>query len=140
MAEKQRYAVLVVDDTEANVDILVDILESDYDISVALDGPGALEIVESGVPYLILLDAKMPVMHGLEALKKIRELDSNAVVVMLTNEADKDTVMNLLQAGAQGYLLKPIQRKAVLVKLAEVRPKTAKKAKRPEIFFLSILD
>jgi len=53
-------SVLVVDDTETNIDILVEVLADDYDISVATNGQSALEEVEANPPDLILLDIMMP--------------------------------------------------------------------------------
>ena len=48
--------VLVVDDTESNIDILVDALGSDYEVSVAMDGESALQDIAEEIPDLILLD------------------------------------------------------------------------------------
>ena len=59
-----KHKILVVDDTTTNVDIIVDALSNDYDVSVAIDGKIALEIVESHPPHLILLDIMMPGMDG----------------------------------------------------------------------------
>ena len=64
--------VLVVDDTEANVDILVDALGESYDVSVAMDGREAIETVMENTPDLILLDIMMPAMDGYEVCRKLR--------------------------------------------------------------------
>ena len=66
MPDLSECTVLVVDDAEANVDILVDILGNDYDVAVATDGPSALEFAFAALPDLILLDIMMPGMDGFE--------------------------------------------------------------------------
>ena len=69
MTDLSGCKVLVVDDTEANIDILVDTLGSDYEISVAMDGETALQDIEEEIPDLILLDIMMPGMSGYEVLQ-----------------------------------------------------------------------
>ena len=60
MSELTKYKVMVVDDSEANIDILVDTLARDYDVSVAQNAEGALQAVAEDHPDLILLDIMMP--------------------------------------------------------------------------------
>ncbi len=64
--------VLIVDDIEENVDVLVSLLEDDYDISVALNGVAALSLVEEELPDLILLDIMMPEMDGYEVCRRLK--------------------------------------------------------------------
>ena len=70
MAESMDFNILVVDDTETNIDILVETLGDDYDVSVAIDGESALEDVAERAPDLILLDIMMPGMDGYEVCEK----------------------------------------------------------------------
>ena len=64
MSELSSMRVMVVDDTEANIDILLETLGDDYKIVVATDGESALEDIEKRPPELILLDIMMPDMNG----------------------------------------------------------------------------
>lgn len=57
-------------------------------------------------PDLICLDFNMPVMTGLEALKKIKELNPATVCIMLTSVADAESVSTCIEAGADGYIRK----------------------------------
>ena len=75
MKELSDCTVLVVDDTEANIDILMEILE-EYDLVVAMDGESALETVEEELPALILLDVLMPDIDGFEVCKPMSANDS----------------------------------------------------------------
>ena len=102
--------VLIVDDTEANVDILVDALGDEYEIAVAMDGESALEIVEDEKPDLILLDIMMPGMNGLEVCEKLKAGDETREIPIMflsgkTDAADKEKAMAL---GAVDYITKPI--------------------------------
>jgi len=102
--------VLIVDDTEANVDILVDALGDDYDIAVAMDGESALEIVADDKPDLILLDIMMPGMDGYEVCEKLKaDDDTRDIPVMFlsgkTDAADKEKAMAM---GAVAFITKPI--------------------------------
>ena len=65
--------VLIVDDTETNLDILVETLGEDYEVAVAMDGPTALALAKDQTPDLILLDIMMPGMDGLECFRQLRK-------------------------------------------------------------------
>jgi cyclic di-GMP phosphodiesterase len=102
--------VLVVDDTETNIDILVETLGDDYDVSVAMDGMGALELVKEDTPDLILLDIMMPGMDGyavcrsLKADKKTRDIP----VIFITAKAEMEDELEGFNLGAVDYITKPI--------------------------------
>jgi len=109
MSDLSNSMVLVVDDTEANIDILVETLGDDYDIVVAMDGESALESIESDLPDLILLDIMMPGMDGyevcsrLKADKKTRDIP---VVFITALSRDEDEAKGLA-LGAVDYISKP---------------------------------
>jgi putative two-component system response regulator len=108
MAEPK--SILVVDDTEANIDILVAILGDQYDVSVALDGETALEIVEADQPDLVLLDIMMPGVDGYEVLGRMRQSDTtrHIPVVFVSAKGDVDDKLDGLEMGASAYIAKPI--------------------------------
>jgi len=110
MKDLSECIVLVVDDTEANVDILVDALAEDYDIAVAMDGESALEIVADDKPDLILLDIMMPGMDGYEVCEKLKaDNETRDIPIMFlsgkTDAADKEKAMAM---GAVDFITKPI--------------------------------
>jgi PleD family two-component response regulator len=113
--------ILVVDDTESNVDILVDALSDDYEVSVAMDGESALEIVEEEPPDLILLDIMMPDMDGYEVCEKLKS-DSNTKaipIIFLSGATDEASKEKGLALGAVDFITKPIEKNIVLSKLKE---------------------
>ena len=117
-----RHSVLVVDDTETNIDILVDILDEEYDLSVALDGESALESLEEDLPDCILLDVKMPGIDGFEVCRRIKadERTKDIPVIFITALTDEDEKAEGLSLGAAGYVGKPINPEEVRSALKNV--------------------
>lgn len=79
-----------------------------YEVFNARSGKEALEIVRKEAPRIILLDINMRGMDGIETLKKIREIDKTAAVIMVTGVKDDDTVKKAMDAGANDYITKPL--------------------------------
>jgi light-regulated signal transduction histidine kinase (bacteriophytochrome) len=103
--------VLIVDDTEENVDILVEAFGEDYEISVAMDGESALESLEIEVPDIILLDIMMPMMDGYEVCKKIKEnkATKDIPIIFLTAMTDIISKTKCFELGAVDYITKPFE-------------------------------
>jgi DNA-binding NarL/FixJ family response regulator len=86
-------------------------LESDIDIiGLAEDGARALDLIIQQEPDLVLMDLKMPIMNGVEAIHQIRIQHPLVKILVLTTYDDDDWVFNAVQAGASGYLLKDAPR------------------------------
>ena len=115
-------SILVVDDTETNIDILVDILDTDYEVSVALDGESALEYLEEELPDCILLDVMMPGIDGFETCKRIKadNRTKDIPIIFITAMTEDDEMQKGLSLGAVGYIGKPIDPKGVKAKVQEV--------------------
>ena len=64
--------ILIVEDVELNLDLLVQILEEDYELITAGDGAAAIELAESARPDLILMDLSLPVVDGWDATRAIK--------------------------------------------------------------------
>lgn len=101
--------VLVVDDTEANIDVLVEALGDDHEISVAMDGASALEAVAEARPDLILLDVMMPEMDGYTVCERLKAAPETAgiPIIFLTALTDERDERKGLQLGAVDYITKP---------------------------------
>ena len=102
--------VLVVDDVEANVKLLEAKLSSEYfDVLSAYNGRSALQIADSELPDVILLDVMMPGLDGPATLAALRASDRTAdiPVVFLTAKAMPDEIARLLGLGVRGVLQKP---------------------------------
>ncbi len=102
--------VLVVDDTETNVDILVDILGDEYEVAVAMEGEGALAHVAVEPPDLILLDIMMPGMDGYAVCRSLKsdKRTRNIPVIFVTAMTDVKDEVEGLDLGALDYITKPV--------------------------------
>jgi putative two-component system response regulator len=111
MEELSERNVLVVDDAEANIDILVEALGSEYEVSVAMDGESALESVESELPDIILLDIMMPGMDGYEVCQRLKSDTKTAgiPIVFLTAMTDDENRARGIELGAVDYITKPFE-------------------------------
>jgi DNA-binding NarL/FixJ family response regulator len=83
-------------------------------VGVANDGAQALEMIPELQPDLVLMDLKMPVMNGIQATRRIRELYPQIKVLVLTTYADDQWVFDAIRSGASGYLLKDTSREALI--------------------------
>jgi DNA-binding NarL/FixJ family response regulator len=90
-------------------------LEPDIEVvGTADDGSAAVELVEKKKPDLVLMDLKMPVMNGVEAIRQIRAKHPEIKILVLTTYDDDEWVFDAIQAGASGYLLKDTPRDEVV--------------------------
>jgi signal transduction histidine kinase/ActR/RegA family two-component response regulator len=109
--------ILLVDDVEINLEVAEYMLEPfAVDCDLAYDGAQALEKVKNGAYDLILMDHMMPNMDGIEATRRIRELDgpaSKAPIIALTANAISGNEKMFLEAGFDGFLSKPIDEHAL---------------------------
>ncbi len=105
------YTVLIVDDTEANIDILVEALDNEYEVSVAMDGESALEIVNTDPPDLVLLDIMMPGLDGYEVCHKIKSdpETANIPIIFITSMNEIQNKTKGLELGAVDYITKPFE-------------------------------
>lgn len=114
---------LVVDDSKVIRKVARRILEElDFAVEEAVDGQDALDKVEAAVPTMVLLDWNMPVMDGLEFLKKVRnkgDIDQ-PVVIFCTTENDLSHIRLAMEAGANEYIMKPFDREIIETKLSQV--------------------
>lgn len=103
--------VLIVDDTETNLDILVETLGEDYEVAVAMDGPTALSLAQAQTPDLILLDIMMPGMDGYEVCRRLLADPATAQtpVIFLTALTEVTDKTRGFAAGAVDYVTKPFE-------------------------------
>ncbi|MBK7859891.1 MAG: sigma-54-dependent Fis family transcriptional regulator [Archangiaceae bacterium] len=108
--------ILVVDDEVNARTGLKSLLEEEgFEVEEAADGEEGLKRLSSFAPAVVLTDVRMPNMDGLTLLRKAREAGSDAVFVVMTAFGSVEMAVDAMRAGAENYLLKPLDLKAVLV-------------------------
>jgi sigma-B regulation protein RsbU (phosphoserine phosphatase) len=108
--QEVRQKILIVDDTPANIQILHEVLQSDYTVFFATNGPDALGIVQREIPDLILLDIMMPAMDGYEVCTRIKAdpRTHQIPVIFITAMSEEEDEAKGLECGAIDYITKPI--------------------------------
>ena len=112
---------LIVDDSRFVRGLLRGMLEErGIECEEATDGQGGLDLLHSDMHFeLALVDWNMPVMDGLEMLKRLRSEGFDGIkVMMVTTEAENDFIVRALDAGADEYLMKPFDEEGLIYKLA----------------------
>ncbi|MBW4441296.1 MAG: response regulator [Plectolyngbya sp. WJT66-NPBG17] len=108
MLERKGRRILAVDDTADNLLLLQIFLEAEgFEVEVASSGSTALNRLQQSLPDLVLLDVMMPGMNGLEVTQEIRS-SNRTLPILLISAHDKLQVQPGLDAGANGYIQKPI--------------------------------
>ena len=135
--------ILIVDDTELNIEVLMELLDDEYDLLAATNGEDALEMLEDEKVDLILLDIMMPNMDGYEVCKRLK---SNAntkdiPVLFITAKTDEDSIAMAYDVGGIDYITKPFMAREVQsrisshIELSEIKSSLQKavKAKTKEL-------
>lgn len=118
--DRKRDVALVVDDSPETLRLLTDALDGmGMTVMVALDGAGAMRIVDQITPDIILLDAVMPGMDGFETCRKLKRDAglSNVPVIFMTGLADTAHIVKGLDAGGVDYVTKPIVVQEMLARI-----------------------
>lgn len=114
--------VLVVDDEAHIRKFVIELVKSlgEPDILQAANGDEALKIYERERPVLVLLDVNMPLVDGIETLRRLKLFDPDCIVIMLTSLVNRQTVEECLHLGAVAYLRKDNPPDEMLVRLKKV--------------------
>ena len=114
--------ILVCDDAAFMRMMIKDILtKNGYNVvGEAENGAKAVEKYNDAKPDLVLMDITMPEMDGIQALKKIKEADANAKVVMCSAMGQQAMVSEAIQSGAKDFIVKPFQAERVLEAVKKV--------------------
>ena len=117
---KKRDVALVVDDSPETLRLLTDALDgAGMTVMVALDGAGAMRIVDQITPDIVLLDAVMPGMDGFETCKRLKRDAglSNVPIIFMTGLAETEHIVRGLEAGGVDYVTKPIVVEEMLARI-----------------------
>jgi len=118
--DQRRRKILVVDDEPQIVEVLEKYLTDEgFAVRSAFDGAQAVELQKSELPDLIVLDLKMPVMHGFDAFREIRSR-SDVPIIMLTSRGEEVDRVVGLELGADDYIAKPFSPREVVARVKTV--------------------
>jgi two-component system NarL family response regulator len=123
MNENVPIRILVADDYLVVRKGLVTVINSQPDMVVvaeAMNGRQAVEMFQQHAPDILLIDLRMPLMTGLEAVKTIRQQSADARIIVLTMYDGDEDIYRAFQAGARAYLLKDMVGDEMLTAIREV--------------------
>ncbi len=102
--------ILVADDEKSMREFLEIMLKKEgYKVSLASNGEDVLKIIERDIFDLVLLDIRMPKLDGISALKRIKAVSPETIVIMITAYASTDTAIKAMKEGAYDYITKPFK-------------------------------
>jgi len=142
--KKKGRKLLVVDDNIDFVQFIRRALEQeDYRISIALDGKTAIQKASRENPELILLDMKLPDMSGEEVLEKVKEVNKDIPVLVITGYGGDQVAIDMMRKGAVDFLTKPVEpqilikavKNALEIRDAQLEDKRLEPYPSLEIFF-----
>ncbi|AAX16927.1 GGDEF domain-containing response regulator [Borrelia hermsii] len=127
--------LLLVDDTPTNLDLLIDILQYNYEIRVAVNGFDALKQVEIASPDLILLDVLLPDISGYEVCKRLKNDPEtrDIPVIFISSRDSTDAQLEGFNVGGVDYILKPFNGRII-----DARIKTHLELKRLRDYFKNL--
>jgi signal transduction histidine kinase len=109
--------ILIVEDTEFNIDFLTQLLNDDYHLLIARDGAQGISMAQENNPDLILMDISLPIMDGYEATRRIRETKISVPIIGLSAHAMSGDEEKAKEAGCNDYLTKPVDEVLLIQKL-----------------------
>ena len=106
-----KYKVLVVDDIAENIESLCDMIKGfDVDVKTANGGQAAIDLIDSYVPKIILLDLMMPHVNGWDVINHVREKYSKSemIIIVVSLLSNKDNIDECYELGVNDYIVKPV--------------------------------
>jgi signal transduction histidine kinase len=118
--------LLLIDDERPILEMLgVSLAMEGYEVITAESGVKGLSIFQEDDIKLVLTDIKMPGIDGLEVLRRIKSIDNEAEVIVITGHGDMDAAIAALQHGASDFITKPIRDEALIIALERAKKKIA---------------
>lgn len=115
---KENAKILIADDLKDMRQVLIKLLKREgYVIVTADNGSTALELVRKEHPDAVIMDIKMPVMGGIEALKQMKKLSRTLPVILMTAYGEIETAIEAVKLGAYDYIIKPFDNEKIVITL-----------------------
>lgn len=124
MSPSDRKKILIVEDGELNRDLLIQLLEDDYELVIAENGAEGIDLSATEVPDLILMDLSLPVVDGWEATRQIKA-KQDMPIIALTAHAMPGDEERARAAGCDDFLTKPLDEDLLYSKLNQFLGGTA---------------
>jgi signal transduction histidine kinase len=122
--------ILLVDDEEGIRKIMgISLMDAGYDVHTAANAEEALFIFEKIHPPIVLTDIKMPGMDGIQLLKRLKQIDPDTEIIMITAHGDIDLAINSLKSDATDFITKPVHDKVLQVALSRAKERIVLKQK-----------
>jgi CheY-like chemotaxis protein len=118
--ERMKKRILICDDEEPIRLLLNESLQDYYEVIEASDGPEALRLATKEQIDLILMDIKMPSMHGLEVIERIRERNNSVPIVIISAYRAMEDDIIVKTSNVAAFIVKPIDIKALKNKVFEL--------------------
>ena len=132
----EKIKILIVEDEKVTLELYNKFISGKvFDKKFATNGKEALDRYKSWQPDVIILDIMLPEMSGYMVLKEIRLSieDKKTAIIMATSVSRKESVLDCLKHGIQGYMVKPLKTKELMAKVLDgltiTEPKKAEEAK-----------
>lgn len=137
-----RASLLIVDDEIGPAESLRMIFKPSYNVFTANSGRDALEIVRSTPIDVVTLDLRMPVMSGVEVMERIKELDPDIEIIVITGYSSLDSALRGIRSGVFDYITKPfdVPQISELVRRAVARRRATLRSQRLKEDFLANLS
>lgn len=120
--------ILVIDDEKPTLSMFKLFLSAyGYEVHAAEDGEKGLKMYDTISPDMVFTDIKMPGIDGLEVLRRIREKDKNAQVIIITGHGDMEKAVEALDLDASDFINKPVERQAIDSALARAEKRRKRK-------------
>ncbi|MBN1916319.1 MAG: response regulator, partial [Verrucomicrobia bacterium] len=110
--------ILIVDDEQSMLEVLSEMLAREgYTVQATSEAAKAVALVEHGRIDLVISDLRMEPMDGLELLRRLRRVDPEVVVIVMTAYATYETAVEAMREGALEYVMKPFKKDEILLKV-----------------------
>ena len=106
---KLKPRILAIDDEKDMLDPFQTILSRKYEVIATASGTEGIEIIKNENTHLVLLDIRMPETNGIEVLKKIKELEPELDVIMVSASKEIKSAVECIKLGAYDYITKPFE-------------------------------